>query len=215
MKFKIENKNIDLPKSLQSDDIGYALFCSLIILLIPSAILSIITCLISSFIFGDTNIDLNLTLSLSVLMFLLICGPPIIAYLFRHKFYLSIYGTQTMDERLQFYLNKVYVDKNDNEKVYLLHELIKKYGVEYSHDDQSHDNYIILKLNTDKYQKIDYDDYTKDQIDGLKKVINHKKIESNETFYFFDQYIDEYISPKITTAEESLKTTQRIIDKNL
>ena len=200
---------------MQLDDIGYALFCSLIILLIPSAILSIITCLISSFIFGDTNIDLNLTLSLSVLMFLLICGPPIIAYLFRHKFYLSIYGTQTMDERLQFYLNKVYVDKNDNEKVYLLHELIKKYGVEYSRDDQSQDNYIILKLNTDKYQKIDYDDYTKDQIDGLKKVINHKKIESNETFYFFDQYIDEYISPKITTAEESLKTTQRIIDKNL
>ena len=215
MKFKIENKNIDLPKSLQSDDIGYALFCSFIILLIPSAILSILTCIISSLIFGDTNIDLNLTLSLSVLFFLLICGPPIIAYLFRHKFYLSIYGTQTMDERLQFYLNKVYVDKNDNEKVYLLHELIKKYGVEYSRDDQSQDNYIILKLNTDKYQKIDYDDYTKDQINGLKKVIEHKKIDSNETFYFFDQYIDEYISPKITTAEESLKTTQRIIDKNL
>ena len=120
-----------------------------------------------------------------------------------------------MDERLQFYLNKIYVDKNDNEKVYLLHELIKKYGVEYSHDDQSQDEYIILKLNTDKYQKIDYDDYTKDQINGLKKVIEHKKIDSNETFYFFDQYIDEYISPKITTAEESLKTTQRIIDKNL
>lgn len=213
MEFTIRNKNKGLPASLESEDIEVSYFAILMGAFFPNFI---ICAVLGAFLLNDSNVVVQILYILGATLWMML-SPFILIYLFRHKIYLKIYGDKTMGERLQSRLNNVYIDKNDNEKVYLLHELIKKHGINYSKNDQSDNNFLRLDINVDssQYKEINYDNYDDNQIDAIKKVIAYKEIDSINTCYFFDQYIGEYIEPKIMTIEESNKVTQRIIDKNL
>lgn len=127
------------------------------------------------------------------------------------------FNTENYVEKVKNTLNESYIDKNDNEKVYLLHELIKKHGIDYSTYNQENDLYLELNLNLDnnKYEKFNKNNYDNDRLDILNNIINHKKIEDNQAIEFFDQYISLYSKPKVRSIEERNKLKQKIENKNL
>lgn len=127
------------------------------------------------------------------------------------------FNTENYVEKVKNTLNESYIDKNDNEKVYLLHELIKKHGIDYSTYNQENDLYLELNLNLDnnKYEKFNKNNYDNDRLDILNNIINHKKIEDNQAIEFFDQYISLYSKPKVRSIEERNELKQKIENKNL
>ena len=127
------------------------------------------------------------------------------------------FNTENYVEKVKNTLNESYIDKNDNEKVYLLHELIKKHGIDYSTYDQENDLYIELNLNlnNDKYKKFKKDDYDSDKQDIMKNIINRKKINEDQAIEFFDQYISLYSKPKVRSIEERKELQQKFENKNL
>lgn len=219
MEFTIKNKNKDAPSSLTKSDI-IAYYAQIFIVSSPANILLLLGVLypILSSIFNINNFGFILLASILWECFWVIILPSIIIYVLRHIFYNQLYDTkESINKKIHNTLNKVYIDKNDNEKIYLLHELIKKHGLNYS-DYNQHDEFnIILNLNIDdnEYKKINYDDYNVHQIDAIKKVINNKKIDIDEASQFYDKYIEIYLSPKVMSIEESNEISQRIFNKNL
>lgn len=122
-------------------------------------------------------------------------------------------------QKLQEELNEKYVSRDDHETVYLLHELIKKYGLEYSSIDQSDDYRLKLELNTNNFIKFESKLYNdKDVYNELRdNVLNDKKLTEDETQKFYYKYIEHKIKPeqkKIKSLEEHYALSKRLKDKN-
>lgn len=124
--------------------------------------------------------------------------------------------------KLQDQLNTKLVDKNDNEKVYLLHDLISNNNITFK--DQcnmigyrSHSINVkkfILDIDDDKYEdfnKINYKD------NDVKKILNNKVLKpkllsKNEALQFYDRYLN--VTQDIKSLEEYNKLEKRLKDKN-
>lgn len=124
---------------------------------------------------------------------------------------------------LQDQLNTKLVDKNDNEKVYLLHDLISNNNITFK--DQCNMigyrsysinvNKFILDIDDDKYEdfnKINYKD------NDVKKILNNKVLKpkllsKNEALQFYDRYLSNN-NQNIKSLEEYNELERRLKDKN-
>lgn len=214
MQFKIRNKNI-----MKTDyiDVGEDILLTLVSIIISALVVFSIT-LLTPF---KVLIEGDLTVSGLIFIIIIMCIvgglSMIILAILCSLINKRRLNTENYIKKVQDTLNESYIDKNDNEKVYLLHELIKKYGINYSTYDQENDLYLELNLNldNDKYEKFNKNNYDNDRLDILNNIINHKKIDDNQAIEFFDQYISLYSKPKVRSIEERNKLKQKIENKNL
>lgn len=215
MQFKIRNKNI-----MKTDyvDLQETIFLMLVSLIISFLVVFSFTSLTP---FKDLIINDDLTVSVLIFIIIATCVvyglSIIILIILCNIINKRRFNTENYVEKVKNTLNESYIDKNDNEKVYLLHELIKKHGIDYSTYNQENDLYLELNLNLDnnKYEKFNKNNYDNDRLDILNNIINHKKIEDNQAIEFFDQYISLYSKPKVRSIEERNKLKQKIENKNL
>lgn len=125
--------------------------------------------------------------------------------------------------QLQDKLNEEYVDKDDYEKVYLLHELIKNHDVVLKdiYDELGVYNHLItvrsykLKINKNQYKKFSQVRYNDPDIKDIlnDKVLNVKKLSRDETLQFYYQYLN-FDNQNIKTIEEYVELEKRLKDKN-
>lgn len=214
MQFKIRNKNI-----MKTDyiDVGEDILLTLVSIIISALVVFSIT-LLTPF---KVLIEGDLTVSGLIFIIIIMCIvgglSMIILAILCSLINKRRLNTENYIKKVQDTLNESYIDKNDNEKVYLLHELIKKYGINYSTYDQENDLYLELNLNldNDKYEKFNKNNYDNDKLDIMKNIINRKKINEDQAIEFFDQYVSLYSKPKVRSIEERNKLKQKIENKNL
>ena len=157
----------------------------------------------------------NMIISSFVIFILLFISIVILEY----KSKVSNKLNSEITQKLQEELNEKYVSRDDHETVYLLHELIKKYGLEYSNIDQSDDYRLKLELNTNNFIKFESKLYKdKDVYNELKdNVLNDKKLTEDETQKFYYKYIEHKFKPeqqKIKSLDEHYALRKRLKDKN-
>lgn len=216
MKFKIRNKN--KAASYDVNDIeGYltCLFFLIVYLFIAMSIISISP--LKNFIDSEAPSLSGLILVGVTFLFIVILTilSLIPTYTFIYK-YKEKHYPENINEKIKDCLNTPYVDKKDKEKIYLLHELIKKYGIEHSKNDQHDHFYLELDLKgNNQYNKIDYDQYDDDEKDAIQDVINHKQLTENEAIQFYNKFIDQYARPIVRSIEEKNKLKQKIVNKNI
>ena len=117
-------------------------------------------------------------------------------------------------------LNEKYVDKNDYEKVYLLHELIKNHNVVFK-DKYSDSDHLMtvqsyeLKVNKNQYKKFNQVKYEDPDVKEIlnNKILNSKKLSRYEALQFYDQYLN-FDKKNIKTIEEYNELEKRLKDKN-
>ena len=116
-------------------------------------------------------------------------------------------------EEMQSYLNTPYIDMNDKEKVYLLHELIKTYGVIKDESSRSQlKNYLLdLKLDVKKsnfnFIKFTQDNYQDQSVAKMlgEDVIPQKELDLYETESFFNNYIQPALECNVQDKHKSLE----------
>ena len=216
MEFRIRNKN--KPASNNVSDIeSFIAYLLLMIVYLIIAISIISNSPLKNFINTEAPdlsdlvvIGVTLLFVITLTIFTLI---PVYSFINQYK---VTHYPENMGEKIKDSLNTPYVDKKDKETVYLLHELIKKYGIEHSKNDQHNHFYLELDLKDHgQYDKIDYDQYDDDEKDVIYDVTKYKKLTENEAIQFFDQYIRNYSYPKIRSIEERNELKQRIMNKSL
>lgn len=115
-------------------------------------------------------------------------------------------------KEMQSYLNTSYINMNDKEKVYLLHELIKKYGVINDASSRSQlKNYLLdLKLDVKKsnfnFIKFTQDNYQDQSVAKMlrEEVIPQKELDLFETETFFNNYIQPALECDVQDKHKSL-----------
>lgn len=129
-------------------------------------------------------------------------------------------------EDMQSYLNTPYIDMNDNEQIYLLHELIKKYGVINDKISRSQlKNYLLdLKLDVKKsnfnFIKFTQDNYQDQSVAKMLKedVIPQKELNLYETETFFNNYIQPALECNVQDKHKSLEELElqrsHLLNKN-
>lgn len=122
-------------------------------------------------------------------------------------------------QKLQEQLNEKYVSRDDHEKVYLLHELIKTYHLEYSSIDQSDNDKIHLELNTNDFIKFERELYNDEDVYNELKdnVLNDQILNEEKAQKFYYTYIHHKIKPKqkrIKSLDERHVLSQRLKNKN-
>ena len=180
---------------------------------IPITILPslIIFCIIEKlFNINNTVFEILIYLSITLIFILLLFK---LAYLFE-KSYLS-----DQLENLKDDLNEPYVDPNDIEKVYLLHELIKKYGLKKIENDCNYDvNYKInFLLNTRiKYENFKNVNYTDHDLKNILeyKVIPQKELTQQQVEQFFNDEVEPILNLNKKSFEEKEVLLKRVINKN-
>lgn len=129
-------------------------------------------------------------------------------------------------EDMQSYLNTPYIDMNDNEQIYLLHELIKKYGVINDKISRSQlKNYLLdLKLDVKKsnfnFINFNQDNYQDQSVAKMLKedVIPQKELNLYETETFFNNYIQPALECNVQDKHKSLEELElqrsHLLNKN-
>ena len=122
-------------------------------------------------------------------------------------------------ENLKDDLNEPYVDPNDIEKVYLLHELIKKYDLKKIEKDCNYDvNYKInFILNTDiKYENFENVNYTDSDLKNILKykVVPQKELTQQQVKQFFNDEVEPILNLNKKSFEEKEVLLKRVINKN-
>lgn len=122
-------------------------------------------------------------------------------------------------ENLKDDLNEPYVDPNDIEKVYLLHELIKKYDLKKIEKDCNYDvNYKInFILNTDiKYENFKNVNYTDSDLKNILKykVVPQKELTQQQVEQFFNDEVEPILNLNKKSFEEKEALLKRVINKN-
>lgn len=125
--------------------------------------------------------------------------------------------------QLQDKLNEEYVDKDDNEKVYLLHELIKNHAVVLKdvYDEFDVHNRLVtvqsheLKVNKDQYKKFDQVKYEDNDVKDIlnDKILKPKFLSKDEALQFYYCYLN-FDNQNIKTIEEYVQLEKRLKDKN-
>lgn len=214
MQFKIRNKNI-----MKTDyiDVGEDILLTLVSIIISALVVFSITLLTPFKVLIEGDVTVSGLIFIIIIMCIVGGLSMIILAILCSLINKRRLNTENYIKKVQDTLNESYIDKNDNEKVYLLHELIKKYGINYSTYDQENDLYLELNLNLDnnKYEKFNKNNYDNDRLDILNNIINRKKIDDNQAVEFFDRYISLYSKPRVRSIEERNKLKQKIENKNL
>lgn len=156
---------------------------------------------------------LNLPLCSVIIFILLFISIAKIDYNMKTSHKLNLEITQKLQEKL----NEKYVFKNDHEKVYLLHELIKNYDLDYSSVDQSDDHRLKLELNTNDFMKFERDLYKDEDVYKELKdnMLNDQILNEEEAQKFYYEYIDHKPKQKrIKSLDERHDLNQRLKDKN-
>lgn len=129
-------------------------------------------------------------------------------------------------EDMQSYLNTPYIDMNDNEQIYLLHELIKKYGVINDKISRSQlKNYLLdLKLDVKKsnfnFINFNQDNYQDQSVAKMlrEEVIPQKELDLFETKTFFNNYIQPALECDVQDKHKSLEELElqrsHLLNKN-
>lgn len=129
-------------------------------------------------------------------------------------------------EEMQSYLNTPYIDMNDKEKVYLLHELIKKHGVINDKLSRSQlKNYLLdLKLDVKKsnfnFIKFKQDNYQDQSVAKMlrEEVIPQKELDLYDTEEFFNNYIQPALECNVQDKHKSLEELElqrsHLLNKN-
>lgn len=158
---------------------------------------------------------LNLPLCSIIIFILLFTSIAKIDYNMKTSHKLNLEITQKLQEKL----NEKYVFKNDHEKVYLLHELIKNYDLDYSSVDQSDDHRLKLELNTNDFMNFERELYKDEDVYKELKdnMLNDQILNEEEAQKFYYEYIDHKIKPKqkrIKSLDERHDLNQRLKNKN-
>lgn len=175
-----------------------------------------------NYLIGPINQDFNYFIIMDLLSSII---PSM--FLFIYLIYLDYKRLNNVinDEvnQLQDKLNEEYVDKDDNEKVYLLHELIKNHDVVLKdiYDELGVYNHLItvrsyeLKVDKNQYRKFDQVKYNDPDIKDIlnDKVLNVKKLSRDEALQFYYQYLN-FDNQNIKTIEEYVELEKRLKDKN-
>lgn len=204
------------------DLIGFIIAAFITSMIISALVMSIsdfVICRIFNFqpIFDDESL-LNIIFLLVVTF--------IISFIYWMNFNNKSNTKESYLEDMQSYLNAPYVDVNDKEKVYLLHELIKTYGV--IKDESSHSqlkNYLLdLKLDVKKshfnFIKFTQDDYQDQSVAKMLKedVIPQKELDLYETEAFFNNYIQPELEYDMRDKHKSLEELElqrsHLLNKN-
>lgn len=124
--------------------------------------------------------------------------------------------------QLQDKLNEEYVDKDDHEKVYLLHELIKNHDVVLKdiYDDLDVHNHLItvqsyeLKVDKNQYKKFNQVKYEDNDVKDIlnDKILKPKFLSKDEALQFYYCYLND--NQNIKTIEEYVELEKRLKDKN-
>lgn len=129
-------------------------------------------------------------------------------------------------EEIQSHLNTPYIDMNDKEKVYLLHELIKKYGIINNKESRSQlKNYLLdLKFDVKKsnfnFIKFTQDNYQDQSVAKMlrEEVIPQKELDLYETEEFFNNYIQPALECNVQDKHKSLEELElqrsHLLNKN-
>lgn len=209
----IDNKDIDEKFEYFLMNLFFSFLASSFILMIPMAIIGLIITFIIDPIFSLSETKCNY---LFLIIFLILVILLTLILQFKYKIF-----NETEEERIKIIqkkLNEKYVDVNDKEKIYLLHEIIKKEGLNYSLKDQINLNDLELKINTSnnnykKFNKLDYED--EDVYNTLNKEIAVKKqLSFEEVKPFFNKYIEPYLKSKQKTFDEKEKIYKKLLNKN-
>lgn len=224
--FHITNsyENYEQDKSLRNkiEDLGYNIVVAFIGSMITStlilAISDFIVCRIFNFqpIFYEHPLN---TIILFIAMF---------AVLYRSwtNFNNKLNTKESYLEEIQSHLNTPYIDMNDKEKVYLLHELIKKYGIINNKESRSQlKNYLLdLKLDVKKsnfnFIKFTQDNYQDQSVAKMLKedVIPQKELNLYETETFFNNYIQPALECNVQDKHKSLEELElqrsHLLNKN-
>lgn len=195
--FHITNsyENYEQDKSLRNkvfDLAGIAITAFITTMFILSLIISMsdfVICRIFNFqpIFNESL--LNMTF-LFVVIF-------VVSFIYWMNFNNKLTTKESYLKEMQSYLNTPYINMNDKEKVYLLHELIKKYGIINNKESRSQlKNYLLdLKLDVKKsnfnFIKFTQDNYQDQSAAKMlrEEVIPQKELDLYETEEFFNNYI--------------------------
>lgn len=219
MNINLKNINIFNYKNIE-DKIEYFLISLLFSFLascIFSAILMFFIVLIIDFfidpIFSLSETECNY---LFLIIFLILVILLTLILQFKYKIF-----DETEEERIKIIqkkLNEKYVDANDKEKIYLLHEIIKKEGLNYSLKNQINSNDLELKINTSnnnykEFNRLDYDDENVYNILN-KEIAVKKQLSFEEVKTFFNKYIEPYLQSKQKSFDEKEKTYKRLLNKN-
>lgn len=185
----------------------------ILMLLIPITMLPsyIIFCIIEKLFNINNTVFETLTYLSIYLIFILLSFN--LVYLIE-KSYLS-----DQLENLKDDLNEPYVDPNDIEKVYLLHELIKKYDLKKIEKDCNYDvNYKInFILNTDiKYENFENVNYTDSDLKNILKykVVPQKELTQQQVKQFFNDEVEPILNLNKKSFEEKEVLLKRVINKN-
>lgn len=125
--------------------------------------------------------------------------------------------------RLQDKLNEKYVNKYDNEKVYLLYELIENNDLIFKdkYNTFGFDDYNIsvklfeLKIDDDQYIQFNNAEYQDNDVKTIlnDKILQPKLLSKNESLQFYDKYLNN--TQKIKSLEEYVELEKRLKDKNI
>lgn len=207
----IDDKNIEDKIEYFLISLLFSFLASFMFLAIPMSFIILIINFIIDPIFSLSETKCNY---LFLIIFLILFIPLALILKFKYKIF-----DETKEERIkevQRKLNEKYVDVNDKERIYLLHEIIRKEGLNYSLKDQTNLNDLELKINISNYKefnKLDYDD--EDVYNILNKEIAVKKqISFEEVKPFFNKYIEPYLQSKQKSFDEKEKTYKKLLNKN-
>lgn len=211
----IDNKDIDEKFEYFLINLFFSFLASSFILMIPMAIIGLIITFIIDPIFSLSETKCNY---LFLIIFLILVILLTLILQFKYKIF-----DETEEERIKIIqkkLNKKYVDVNDKEKIYLLHEIIKKEGLNYSLKDQINSNDLELKIKTktsnNNYKKFNRLDYEDEDVYNIlnKEVAVKKQISFEEVKPFFNEYIEPYLQSKQKSFDEKEKTYKKLLNKN-
>lgn len=214
MRFVIRNKNKLKTKYLDSTEIGMLFIISFLGLLFLNLIIVLLTPLRLLFISDSSFIEVIAT----CIDIIILCTSSVLLTLYYINSINEInQNNDNYIKKIKDTLNTPYIDENDREKIYLLHELIINNGIDYSKYNQENDVYLELYLKNvlQKYTKFNSKNYDTDENDIIKNIINHKKINEEQAIKFFDQYISLYSKPKVRSIEGRKELQQKFENKNL
>lgn len=205
-KNKIENKlnNFNKRNVIKNN------FLVFVLMSIPLIILSSMVTSMFSLIFNNNYKILTTIFIITYLLFI---------YLFFKLIYLMEKSSINYDlKALKKQLNKPFVDINDNEKVYLLYELIEKYGLKKLKNNKNNDDiyqYVLINTN-EEYKEFNDMAYTDSDLENIlkNKIIPQKELNDQQVSQFYDKKIIPCLNKNKKSFEEKEVLLKRVINKN-
>lgn len=122
------------------------------------------------------------------------------------------YRENYIDHKFHEDINTAYVDKNDYEKVYLLHEIVNQEKCTAKRVDDDGWGIDLYLLDYELYDEDDYDQVTRDI---LNKIISNKQLSFEDAMKMkYDKLRNEIKKPSYETMREKDELEERLMRKN-